>query len=411
MRNRWVVAAAAFLLYLCLGAVYTFSIWKKVLIADFWWWQTEVMWIFSLAIWFLGIAAAVGGRFVERYGARRIARLAAVFYGLGLLGSWLAVAVWSLRLLYLTYGVLSGIGIWLWYVCPLSTVLKRFPAAKWFASGIIVFWFWLSSLVFGPVITFLLPFVQLSGVFRILWVLFFLLLLLAAQFIVPPTKSRVDPALPKPQEEHVPTPIVHIKKRDLTGKQALKTVSFWLLWGMFCINLLGGITLIGNAAPLGQEMVGMSTGLAVLMVGLMGTANGLGRFWRASSSDVIGRFRVYFIFFCLQLVLFFFLPFAPTPWSLIIPILVILSCYGGWFSCMPPLLTELFGSSHVSQIRGYMLTAWSVAGVLGPILGVQLHQMTGNYIAMVYVLGGFFVFALILLARVYRIYRKLPVVV
>jgi len=338
--------------------------------------------MFSIAIFFLGLTAALAGKIVKKYGPTKMGILGGIFYGLGVIGSGVAVHYGSLYGLYATYGVIGGIGLGLCYLVPVPTLIKWFPKNKGLASGMAIMGFGFAALIVSPIMKSLMGSIGIEKMFYILGSIYTVIIILSALYLQDPKEEKTDTKA--------------IAHSEITAKMILKSPRFYLLWTMFFINILGGITIISNASPMAQDMIGMSVAAATLMVGIMGAFNGGGRLLWAALSDYMGRLPVYMIFFIVQIALFLLLPHITSIWLFQAAIFVIMTCYGGAFSCMPAFVAELFGDKAVGQVRGVILTAWAAAGLIGPILSTRLKTTTNSYVAVFSLYAGLFVIALIL---------------
>ncbi|WP_408007347.1 OFA family MFS transporter [Pseudalkalibacillus sp. A8] len=392
VKNRWLIAACGVGIHLSIGSVYSWSVFTKPLMNEYGWSLSGVSWTFSIAILFLGLAAAFMGHFVEKHGPRKSGIIAALFFGIGLLGSGLAINVESLIFLYVTYGVLGGIGLGIGYIAPVSTLVKWFPDRRGLATGLAIMGFGFASLIASPVINSLINLVGIAGTFYILGIVYLAIMLLSSSYLAPPPAGWK----PKGYEENMEKR--NNKSQDLsqlTANEAAKTRRFWYLWLMLFINVTCGIAIISVASPMAQEIAGLSAAAAATMVGIMGLFNGLGRIGWASLSDYIGRPNVYTAFFGIQIVLFILLPITTASLLFQLSIFIILSCYGGGFASIPAYIGDLFGTKQLGAIHGYILTAWAAAGLVGPILVSWLRETTQSYTLTLYIFAAAFLVALI----------------
>lgn len=388
MKNRWLIAAAAVGIHISIGSVYAWSVLSKPLMTEFGWSLKEVSLTFSIAIFFLGLSAAFLGHFVEKKGPRIAGTLAACLFGAGLLGAGLAVQLKSLPLLYLTYGVLGGIGIGTGYITPVSTLIKWFPDKRGLATGIAIMGFGFAALIAGPVIRMIVDAMGIAAVFYLLGVVYFVLMLVSSQYLAPPPRGWT----PIGFHESIASGKRKLQPdlAMLTANQAVKTIRFYYLWLMLFINVTCGIAVISVASPMAQEVVGMTPAAAAAMVGVMGLFNGAGRFGWSTLSDRTGRSVIWILFFLIQTGLFLALPRLTHPLLFQVAIFIILTCYGGGFSCMPAHISDVFGTKQVSAILGYILTAWAMAGIVGPMLASWVRETTGSYAASLYLFSGLF---------------------
>ncbi|WP_179123843.1 L-lactate MFS transporter [Paraliobacillus ryukyuensis] len=391
-KNRWLIALSAIAIHLSIGSVYAYSVFKNPMSDMLGWNSKEVTLSFTIAIAFLGLSAASLGRLVEKWGPRKSATLAAVLFSAGLLGSSLAITLESLALYYLTYGVIGGIGLGIGYIAPVSTLVKWFPDRRGLATGMAVLGFGAGSLIASPVIAKLINNIGLSATFLALGIAYLLLMLAGALYIVRPPEEW-KPAVMSEQSQtnkrKIPADLA-----QLTANEALKTNRFWLLWVMMFINISAGIMLISFASPLAQDKVGMSAVAAASMVGIMGLFNGFGRIMWSSISDYMGRSNVFTLFFGVQFILFLLLPNINNPLLFQIFIFIILSMYGGGFACLPAFIGDLFGTKQLGAIHGYLLTAWSCAGIFGPMLVATLNDALQSYNITFYVFAALLFVAL-----------------
>lgn len=393
-KNRWLIALSAICIHLSIGAAYAYSVYTLPLVETLGWTVSSVTIAFTVMMTLGGASAAVFGRFVERSGPRKSAMVAAVLFGLGQAGSGFAVSIDSLTLFILTYGLLSGIGLGIGYIAPVSTLVKWFPDRRGLATGMAVLGFGTGALITAPVAASLMEAVGITTTFYILGTSYFILMILGALYIAPPPKGWLPRGMTKAD-----TPGTGKKLRDLsslTAKKAAKTKHFWMLWIIMLINTSAGIMMISVASPMAQTIGGLSAASAAVMVGLMGIFNGAGRIGWAAASDYLSRPVVYIIFFVIQLIAFLSLPNIGSALLFQVLIFLVVSCYGGGFSNLPAFIADLFGTKELGAIHGYLLTTWSLGGLIGPTLVSQIYAFTGSYIPVFYVFTGFIILALII---------------
>ena len=375
--RRLLIAPSALAIHLCIGQAYAFSVFNlplsKTGAGD--WKLTQLGWIFTTAIAFLGISAAVFGKWLERVGPRKSGLLAAACFGSGLLVAALGVWLHLLGVVILGYGVLGGIGLGLGYITPVSTLVKWFPDRRGMATGIAIMGFGGGAIIAAPLTTFLIKTYATQSspgivpTFVTLGLLYFAVMSVGAlTFRVPPDgfapKGWTAPAITQP---------------GLEPAQAMATRQFWLLWAVLCLNVTAGIGVLGQASAMIQEVFKGEVDAtdAARFVSLLSLFNMLGRFFWASLSDKIGRKRTYAIFFAFGTVLYLLVPELEKLGSVaafVVCFCLILTMYGGGFATIPAYLADLFGTRFVGAIHGRLLTAWSVAGVLGPMIINYLRQ-------------------------------------
>lgn len=392
VKNRWLIAASAVGVHISIGSAYAWSVFTNPMVEQFGWQTTEVSLAFSIAIFMLGFSAAFMGKFVEKQGPRKSAMLAAVFFGVGVAGSGLATALESLFLLYLSYGVIGGIGLGIGYIAPVSTLVKWFPDRRGLATGMAIMGFGFAALLSGPAAAALIKSIGISSTFYVLGGIYFVVMTLASLYLSPPPEGWA----PKGFKEDKQNGKIKVKEdlSQLTANEAIKTRRFWMLWTMLFLNVTCGIAVISVASPMAQQITGMTPIAAAAMVGVMGLFNGGGRLGWATLSDYIGRPNVYTTFFIIQIIAFFLLPVAASVILFQILVFAILTCYGGGFSSVPAYIGDLFGTKQLGAIHGYILTAWAVAGVVGPILLSFIYDITNSYNITLYIFGVLFILAL-----------------
>jgi MFS family permease len=386
--SRWMVPPAALLVDMSIGQAYAFSVFNLPLTklmgitqsAPGDWRLAQVGWIFSIAMLLLGTASAIGGRWVERNGPRKSMALATLFFSGGFMVSALGVATHQLWLIYLGYGVIGGCGLGIGYISHVSTLIKWFPDHPGLATGMAICGFGGGAMVGSPLGVGLMHFFHtptslgIAPTFVAMGVIYFILMSIGAIIV------RVPPDGWKPVGFVAP---VHPKKlvtvANVSVDQAWRTTQFWLVWMIIFVNTTAGIGILGQASAMAQEMMPgkISVAAAAGFVGLLSLFNMSGRFGWATVSDYIGRKNTYFIFFALGIVLYATVPTLASGGHVVLYVLfycVIISMYGGAFSTLPAYLKDLFGTMHVGAIHGRELTAWSAAGVAGPVLVNYIRQ-------------------------------------
>lgn len=392
-KNRWLIALSAVGIHLCIGSVYAWSVYTRPLIDQLGWELKETQFTFSLAVFILGISAAFLGHFLEKKGPKRSGVLAAVFFGIGIIGSGLAVKMGSIYMLYLFYGLFGGIGLGLGYIAPVATLIKWFPDKPGLATGLAVMGFGFAALVSSPAIVFLIDAVGIDNTFFIMGSSYLMIMVISSLYLEAPPKDLVagnsenNKKLSAAKSEYI---------FQLSAKEAVRTKRFWYLWFMFFINISCGIAIISVASPMAQEYTGLGTVAAATMVGIMGLFNGGGRIGWASLSDKIGRPKVFTIFFFLQILAFILLPNITNAFIFQFLIFLILSCYGGGFATIPAFLRDIFGTKELGVIFGYTLTAWAAAGMAGPLFAAWTRSMTRSYNGTLYFFAGLLGAALVL---------------
>jgi OFA family oxalate/formate antiporter-like MFS transporter len=435
-KNRWLIALSAVAIHVSIGSVYAYSAWKMPLENTFGWSATRTTLAFSTAIFFLGLSAAFLGRIVEIRGPKFAGLASAGFFSCGLLGAGLACWLENFPLFVFSFGVIGGIGLGLGYIAPVSTLVKWFPDRRGLATGLAIMGFGFGGLVCTRLIDVFVPparevvmpaasapadwdvvvspewptpdmfranpapyqeqglvavvLYEKSSVVRgflLLGGIYFLIMVPGALYITAPpaeTGSSSSAAMSN-------------AAREYSASEALRTPAFAGLWLMLFLNVSCGIALIATAKKMGYEMVKLPVELSSLMVMGISLFNGLGRILWASFSDVIGRANTYIAFFIIQLICFPLLAqVVHLPWLFLGITFLILTCYGGGFSCIPAYISDVFGLKAMPTIHGMLLTAWSLAGIAGPMLNSAVYQRTHDYRQSLTIFGGAFAVALLI---------------
>ncbi len=386
--NRFLVPPAALAVHLSIGQAYAFSTFNLPLTkliglsasAHGDWNLKEVGWVFSIAIAFLGLSAALFGRWVERVGPRKSMFTAAMCFSGGFIVAAVGIHLHQLWLVYLGYGTLGGCGLGIGYISPVSTLIKWFPDRPGMATGMAIMGFGGGALIAAPLSVILMDHFKTAvsnGVletFVTMGVIYFMFMMIGVCAI------RVPPADWKPTGWTAPAePKQLVTAANVAVDMAWRTPQFWLLWVVLCMNVTAGIGVLGQASPMIQEIFSgrVTPAAAAGFVGLISLFNMAGRFFWASTSDYIGRRNTYMVFFVLGILLYSAVPTLGHIGSIplfVAAFCVILSMYGGGFATIPAYLRDMFGTYQVGAIHGRLLTAWSVAGVLGPMLVNYIRQ-------------------------------------
>lgn len=378
------MAVAGVLFHLMLGSVYAWSVYTQSIQEQTGWSESSITFAFSIAIFFLGMSAAFMGRLVERFGPRVTGTIASFCYGAGTMLTGLAVHQQRLWLLYVAYGVIGGIGLGSGYVTPVSTIIKWFPKRRGMATGCAIMGFGFAAMITSPFAHLLIDHVGVEVTFYTLGAVYFIVMIAAAQFIQPP---KASPLADSQTNTPIEAGISLMGGQQLTASQAVRTREFRLLWLMLFINITCGIGLVAAASPMAQEITSMTAAKAALMVGVIGIFNGLGRLAWASISDYLGRPNTFSIVFALEAILLLSLMILHSSYLFTIALCIILSGYGAGFSVIPAYLSDIFGTKDLGAIHGYVLTAWGVAGVVGPVILSISHQLLHNYNSTLIVFG------------------------
>jgi MFS family permease len=386
--NRFLIPPAALAVHLSIGQAYAFSTFNLPLTklvgithtaaAD--WKLTDVTWTFSIAIAILGLSAAVFGHWVERVGPRKSMFIAALCFGGGFVVAAIGIHFHQLWLLYLGYGVLGGCGLGIGYISPVSTLIKWFPDRPGMATGMAIMGFGGGALIAAPLSLLLMEHFRTASsngvleTFVTMGVIYFMFMMIGVIAVRVPAadwKPEGWSASEKPQQL--------VTNANVTVQVAWRTQQFWLLWGVLCMNVTAGIGVLGQASPMIQEIFAgrVSPATAAGFVGLLSLFNMGGRFFWAAISDYLGRRNTYMVFFLLGILLYSLVPSLGHMGSIslfVAAFAIIISMYGGGFATIPAYLRDVFGPMNVGAIHGRLLTAWAVAGVLGPVLVGYIRQ-------------------------------------
>src|SRR5437660_4969050 len=387
--NRWVIAIAGVFFQIALGAVYAWSVFRLPLAKQFGWSISEVTLTFTISIFVLGVAAFLGGLWLNRRGPRVVALTGGLFYGAGVfLASFSDHKLWWL---YLTYGVIGGIGLGFSYIVPVAVLVKWFPDRRGLITGIAVGGFGAGALVTAPVATRLMQSVGVLQTFAYLGIAFLIVTVTAGYFMQnPPEGWRPKGWQPTSSQAS------QRSTRDYTLGEALRTWQWWALWLLLFLNTSAGISIISQESPLFQELGRVSVVAAASMVGVVSIGNALGRVFWAWASDSITRRATFVVMFLAQAALFWILPSISSAAGVTLMVFVILMCYGGGFGTMPAFAADYFGSKNVGPIYGLMLTAWGFASAFGPLLIAYMQQASGVYRGALHVIAGIMAVSVVL---------------
>ena len=386
-KGRWLLAGAAVLVQLALGAVYAWSVFVNPLIDQMGWSRTQTALPFIVTIGVLFIGTLVGGRIQDRIGPRPVVLAGGIIYSVGVMLASLVSRPDQLWLLVLTYGVVAGLGLGAGYIVPIAMLVKWFPDKRGLITGIAVAGFGAGALVTAPVANRLMVADDVSQVFLPLGIAYLVATILGGGlFRNPPAGYRV-PGFDESRARVAGT------ANSFTLGEALRTPQWYRLTAILALNVTAGIALISQAAPAAVEITGMSAASAASLVGVLAVFNGAGRVVWGWTSDFIGRMRTFLAIFAIQVLCFALLPSSmPVALFVVLGALVYL-CYGGGFGTMPATAADFFGPDNAGGIYGAMIVGWSIGGVVGPFVIAAIADATGGftipfYIIAVMVLGS-----------------------
>ena len=371
--SRWLIPPAAVAVHMCIGQVYAFSVFNKPLSAELGVAVSSVQWAYMIALVMLGLSAAFFGKWVERSGPRKTMLAACACFCGGLLLAALGVKLKMLWLIWMGYGFVGGIGLGLGYIAPVSTLVKWFPDRPGMATGMAIMGFGGGALIASPLAQELMSHFAKgadTGAAAALMTMagIYMLFILFGALIV-----RVPAADWKPEGFQHATVSTNkmITTASVSVDTAWKTPQFWLLWTVLCMNVSAGIGVLGRAADMCQDMFGLSVAIGAGFTGLLSISNMGGRFIWSSISDFTGRKTVYCIYFILGAALYAILPYTQETQNrtlFVVCTAILVSMYGGGFATIPAYLKDMFGTYQVGAIHGRLITAWSMAAVIGPSL-------------------------------------------
>ncbi len=377
--NRWVVAAGGVALMACLGTVYAWSVYTLPLRAAFGWSSAEATAPFSVAIFFLGVGAVIGGRWQDRAGPRVVALAGALLWAAGNLLAGLGPSRPGVAWLCLAYGVVGGLGLGIGYVTPVAAVTKWFPDRRGLGSGLVVGGFGLGAFAYAHVLRAFPAFAggtaATSGdavlrAFATSGAVFAVVGGAGALVLRDPPVTGVS----------APAGAIPAAGIDYPPGRMVRTPAFWAAFAMLFLNVTAGILFISNAVPIMRELTGASAAAAAAVYGTIALANALGRFLWGAVSDRIGRRGAFAAIYLVQVAVFLVVGRFDAMWIVAPLFAVVLLCYGGGFGVMPSLVADWFGTRHLGVNYGWVLLAWSLAGVAGPVFVALVKDATGSYV-------------------------------
>jgi MFS family permease len=377
--------------HICIGSVYAWSTLTRPIVQLFQRtlghglpvWFNPTYSTYSTALVLLGLSAAFGGPWVERRGPRVAATAAAIFFGSGLLIGGLGLAIAQPFLVFLGMGVIGGIGCGLGYIAPVSTLVKWFPDRRGMATGMAIMGFGGGAFLAGKVNVVLMDRIGVADTVLSLGAIYFVVMLIGSRILRRPPVGWTPEGWTPPTASNT-TQNAMIATSSISRNAAIRTPQFYLLWTVLFINVTAGIGILAQASPIVQDLFQKTALEAGAVVSLLSIFNAGGRFFWASSSDYLGRRNTYSIFFAIQFVLFLLIPglAARGEWALFeTSLFVVVSMYGGGFATIPAFLADIFGPENVGAIHGALLTAWSAAAIVGPVIITELSRRATEALA------------------------------
>ncbi len=387
-KKRWWIAVAAVIMQLCLGTVYAWSVFKTPLKTAHGWGETATQVTFMICIGVIGIAAAFGGLLVDKRGPRFVATIGGILFGLGTILAGFADQIGSLPLLYLSFGLVAGLGNGFGYVTPIATLIRWFPDKRGLVTGLAVMGFGAGAFFMGRIAPAMINTYMVkdqttgaviaSGVAKTwyIWGVVFLVLVTgAAQLYKNPPQGWLPAGFTPSSKKSVSA------AESRTLPEAIRVPQWWMLWAMLFLNISAGLGLLSQLSPMAQAVlksrIADPKALAVAggtIVAIASIFNGLGRLFWAWLSDGIGRRQVFITMFLTQAILYVLLPQVGSSVLFTVIACYLLACYGGGFATMPAFAADSFGPAYIGRVYGTMLTAWSAAGVVGPLVFAQFSR-------------------------------------
>jgi MFS family permease len=373
--NRWRIPIGAVLVHICIGSVYAWSTFNRPIQAifpDAPWWFSPPYTTFTTALALLGLSAAFGGPWVERRGPRVAATAAAIFFGTGLVIGGIGLALRQSVLVFLGMGVIGGIGCGLGYISPVSMLVKWFPDRRGMATGMAIMGFGGGAFVAGYLNVLFMDLMGVAMTVIALGATYLVVMLAGSRLMRLPPLNWTPPGWTPPTKLN---PM--IASTSVTRDEAIRTLQFYLLWGILFINVTAGIGILAQASPMMQDMFKRTPLQAAAVVSIISLFNAGGRFIWASGSDYIGRRNTYTVFFVAQFILFLMIPGLAANgqwWLFQISLFIVFTMYGGGFATIPAFLADIFGPQNVGAIHGALLTAWTAAAIVGPVIITELSN-------------------------------------
>ena len=388
---RALIAVLCTAIQMCLGTVYAWSYFQTLLVRELDWSHTQTAVAFSITIFSLGMAAALGGAMLSRHGPRKLAVIGSIMFCGGYFIASLSLVIESLALFYLGFGVIGGIGIGLGYVTPVATVAKWFPDRKGLATGIVVMGFGVGALVLSTALAPVLL-LQAQGDLALM---FLLLGSVFAVILIPSSLMLDDPPADAPFAKAAARQMEDLEDAPL--KACLMSSEFAVMWIVFFFNIAAGIAVISFQSSLLQEVWGLAdptiepsllATYGATLIAVSSLCNGLGRLFWGLLSDRIGRVRVFRILLASQMFVFGVLMTEQNPWVFSALVCYIMLCFGGGFATMPSFVQDVFGARRMATIYGAVLSAWAMAGIFGPVyVGYLKDQYPDRAVIYCFLIG------------------------
>ncbi|WP_304541462.1 L-lactate MFS transporter [Desulforamulus aquiferis] len=370
--NRWRVVVGAVLIQVCLGAIYAWSLFNQPLIEKFGWHSEDVVLTFSITIAVFAAFTILAGKVQDRIGPRWVATAGGLLLGLGLILASRATTIWEL---YLFYGIIGGAGIGTAYVCPLATCVKWFPDKRGLISGVAVAGFGAGSLLFKPVILFLISNFGVSETFMYLGIIYPLAIVLGAQFLILPPADYVPKGWTPPENSKAPV-------SNFTSGQMLKTYQFYIMWFMYLLGCVAGLMVISLAVNIGTDFVGLGPALAANAVIAIAIFNAAGRVAWGTLSDMLGRINALVVMYILTASTMFYMGTMTLGYlGFMIAVSLAGFCFGGFLALFPSLTADYYGIRNMGGNYGLVYQAYGLAAIVGPRIATSMEFASAFMIA------------------------------
>lgn len=367
----WIVVLGAILIQLCIGSVYSWSLFNEPLIMKFGWNKNHVVFTFSIVVFIFALTTIFSGRLQDKIGPKKVSLIGGAIYGLGLI---LTSTATSITQLYIYYGVIAGIGIGFCYVCPLSTCIKWFPDKKGLITGITVGAFGLGSLVFKGIIESLLSSVGVSQTFLYLGIIYVVLIVIGSQFLILPPQEDFSRNI---QEKK----IVDEYENNYTVLEMIKTKTFPLLWIIYLLGTMSGLLVIGLAKDIGVQLAGLEPDTAANVVAIIALFNAGGRLVWGALSDNLGRIKVILILFAITAASMFYMTFITLNFlGFFIAVASITFCFGGFLAVFPSITGDFYGMKNLGANYGIVYQAYGVSALIGPIIAANTGSLITTFL-------------------------------
>ncbi len=360
--TRWKVLFASTIINMCIGSAYAWSVFQKPLIKMFNWDASDVSIAFTLSLIMLPLSMIVAGRIQDKIGPKLVTMSGGIIFSIGIFSTGF---INSLPMLYVTYGLLGGIGIGTVYACTIANTVTWFPDKKGLAGGLTAGGFGFGAVIVAPLAANLIANYGVLSAFKYFGVAYLVIILITSQLLKAPEKTTA---------KNIAT-----TENDMDYKEMLKKPMFYMLWIIFTFGCVSGLLIIGHASPIGQERIGLTPQVASFAVSFIGLSNTFGRLFWGSVSDKMGRYKTLSIMLGFSGVMMMLLYFASGFVPFVISICGIALSFGGFLGIFPSITSDLFGSKNLGNNYGIMLTAYGVAAFVGPRLAATAKEISGGY--------------------------------